>query len=60
MAEEPTRGSDRIDCVLIAGGKYHDIDYARLELLKLLAETSACGCACSRITRISTRSVRPT
>ena len=31
-------GSDRIDCVLIAGGKYHDIDYARLELLKLFAE----------------------
>ena len=29
---------DRIDCVLIAGGKYHDIDFARLELLKLLAE----------------------
>jgi uncharacterized protein len=28
----------RIDCVLVAGGKYHDIDYARLELLKLLAE----------------------
>jgi type 1 glutamine amidotransferase len=27
----------RIDCVLIAGGKYHDIDFARLELLKLLA-----------------------
>lgn len=27
-----------INCVLIAGGKYHDIDYARLELLKLLAE----------------------
>jgi len=25
-------------CVLIAGGKYHDIDFARLELLKLLAE----------------------
>jgi type 1 glutamine amidotransferase len=24
--------------VLIAGGKYHDIDFARLELLKLLAE----------------------
>jgi type 1 glutamine amidotransferase len=33
-----TRGGDRIDCVLIAGGKYHDIDFARLELLKLLAE----------------------
>ncbi len=29
---------DRLDCVLIAGGKYHDIDFARLELLKLLAE----------------------
>lgn len=28
----------RINCVLIAGGKYHDIDFARLELLKLLAE----------------------
>jgi type 1 glutamine amidotransferase len=31
-------GADRIDCVLIAGGKYHDIDFARLELLKLLGE----------------------
>lgn len=28
----------RIDCVLVAGGRYHDIDFARLELLKLLAE----------------------
>lgn len=28
----------RLNCVLIAGGKYHDIDFARLELLKLLAE----------------------
>jgi len=27
-----------LNCVLIAGGKYHDIDFARLELLKLLAE----------------------
>ena len=27
----------KIRCVLFAGGKYHDIDYARLELLKLLA-----------------------
>jgi len=33
-----TQGADRIDCVLIAGGKYHDIDFARLELLKLFAE----------------------
>jgi type 1 glutamine amidotransferase len=28
----------RIDCVLIASGKWHDIDYARLELLKLLGD----------------------
>lgn len=28
----------RIDVLLVAGGKYHDIDFARLELLKLLAE----------------------
>ncbi|QUD90402.1 ThuA domain-containing protein [Phenylobacterium montanum] len=28
----------RVDCVLIAGGKFHDIDFARLEILKLLAE----------------------
>jgi type 1 glutamine amidotransferase len=27
----------RINCVLIVGGKYHDNDFARLELLKLLA-----------------------
>lgn len=27
-----------IDCVLVVGGKYHDFDFARLELLKLLAE----------------------
>ena len=26
----------KIRCVLFAGGKYHDIDFARLELLKLL------------------------
>lgn len=34
MSERPPR---KIKCVLIAGGKYHDIDFARLELLKLLA-----------------------
>lgn len=28
----------RINCVLVAAGKYHDIDYARLELMKILAE----------------------
>ncbi len=27
-----------IRCVLVASGKFHDIDYARLELLKLLGE----------------------
>lgn len=30
--------SARRDILLICGGKYHDIDFARLELLKLLAE----------------------
>jgi len=30
--------ADRVDAYLVAGGKYHDIDFARLELLKLLAE----------------------
>jgi hypothetical protein len=28
----------RLDVTLVAGGMYHDIDFARLELLKLLAE----------------------
>jgi len=28
----------RINCVLVCGGRWHDIDFARLELLKLLAE----------------------
>jgi len=30
--------NDLLNCVLIAGGKYHDIDFARFEILKLLAE----------------------
>jgi type 1 glutamine amidotransferase len=29
-----------IRCALVVGGKYHDMDFARLELLKLLAEDS--------------------
>ena len=29
---------DRLDVYLVAGGKYHNIDYARLELPKLIAE----------------------
>ena len=28
----------RVDVVLVAGGVWHDIDFARLELLKLLGE----------------------
>jgi type 1 glutamine amidotransferase len=35
VAEKP---KGRINAVLIAGGKYHDIDFARLEILKLLAQ----------------------
>ena len=35
MAEQP---AIRIDAHFIAAGKYHDIDYARLEVLKLLME----------------------
>jgi len=34
----PAPAAGPVDCVLIASGKYHDIDFARLELLKLLAE----------------------
>ena len=30
--------ADRIDAYLVAGGRYHDIDFARIELLKLLSE----------------------
>lgn len=41
MAGEQEARPPRIDCVLVAGGKYHDIDFARLELLKLLAEDPA-------------------
>ena len=29
---------ERVDVWLVAGGKYHDFDFARMELLKLLAE----------------------
>ena len=36
MSNSPT--GSRIDVTLVAGGMYHDIDFARLELLKLLSE----------------------
>ena len=35
MGEQPAK---RIDAHFVAAGKYHDIDYPRLEVLKLLAE----------------------
>ena len=35
MSSAPSR---RIEVTLVAGGKYHDIDFARRELLTLLAE----------------------
>lgn len=35
MGNQPAK---RIDAHFVAAGKYHDIDFARLELLKLLAE----------------------
>lgn len=39
MSETPRKKRlSRIDVLLICGGRYHDFDYARLELLKLLAE----------------------
>jgi type 1 glutamine amidotransferase len=31
-------GAARVDALLVCGGKYHDFDFARLEILKLLAE----------------------
>lgn len=36
MTDRPS--GQRIDVTLVAGGKYHDIDFARLQLLQLLAE----------------------
>lgn len=33
-----TAAGNRIDVTFVAGGMYHDIDFARLEILKLLAE----------------------
>lgn len=38
MNDERRPPAGRINCVLVAGGQWHDIDFARLELLKLLAE----------------------
>src|SRR5579859_26751 len=38
MALNDVKPKRKVRCVLIAGGKYHDIDFARLELLKLLAQ----------------------
>ena len=38
MSEQNDTVGSRIDVTLVAGGMYHDIDFARLELLKLLGE----------------------
>lgn len=38
MTEQTSPPGRRIDVVLVVGGVWHDFDYARLELLKLLAE----------------------
>lgn len=42
MSEAAASAADarpsRINCVLVCGGVWHDMDFARLELLKLLAE----------------------
>ena len=46
----------RIDAHFVAAGKYHDIDFARLEVLKLLAEhpqiRTTVACDYSNIDRI--------
>ncbi len=36
--------SSRIDVALVVGGRWHDVDFARLELLDLLAEHDAVRC----------------
>jgi len=38
MADHADQPARRIDAHFIAAGKYHDIDHARLEILRLLAE----------------------
>jgi type 1 glutamine amidotransferase len=35
---DTTKRTERIDAYFVAGGRYHDIDFARVEILKLLAE----------------------
>lgn len=42
---QPARcASSRIDVALVVGGRWHDVDYARLELLDLLAQHDAVRC----------------
>ena len=38
MSESEEQHPPRVNCVLVCGGVWHDMDFARLELLKLLAE----------------------
>jgi len=48
--------TDRIDAHFVAAGRYHDIDYARLEILKLLMEhphiRTTVACDYSNVSRI--------
>jgi uncharacterized protein len=37
-SEQAAAGPDRLDVLLVVGGKYHDFDFARLQMLTLLAE----------------------
>jgi hypothetical protein len=39
--------SDQLFAHLIVGGEYHDFDFVRLELLKLLAEDDRCRVSCT-------------
>lgn len=42
---QPARcASSRVDVALVVGGRWHDVDFARLELLDLLAEHDAVRC----------------
>ena len=56
-----TAASGRIDAYLVCGGAWHDFDFARLELLKLLAEDERIRVKVApSTTRTSTASRRPT
>ncbi len=45
MAEPARCASSRVDVALVVGGRWHDVDYARLQLLDLLAAHDAVRCS---------------